>query len=272
MCVKPLVIVKFGGSAITFKDEFKKANMQVINRLADEVYKSLSHVDLIIIHGGGSFGHPLAHKYGLVRGFSSDGQLIGLAETRFAMNELNQIIVEALIDAGVPAITIQPSSCVVLSDGLISHFYLEPIKFALKLNCVPVLFGDVVFDEVLGFTILSGDKISSYLALKLNAKRLVFACDVDGVYTSDPKVNRNAKFIPVIGADELDGFLKSFSVEGGVAFDVTGGIIGKLRELVEPALRGVEVLIVNALRPDFVRRAILGEEVKCTRIVKHFRK
>ncbi|MCS7364052.1 MAG: isopentenyl phosphate kinase [archaeon GB-1867-035] len=272
MCVKPLVIVKFGGSAVTFKNEVKRANLQVIRRLAREVYESMFHVNLVIVHGGGSFGHPFAHKYNLVNGFSDVKQLAGLAETRYAMNELNQIIVRALIDAGVPAITIQPSSCVVLRNGSIVHFYLEPIRLILKLNCVPVLYGDVVFDEFLGFTILSGDKISSYLALKLNAERLVFACDVDGVYTADPKVNCNAKFISEIEAEELASFLKSISADSGVAFDVTGGIIGKLNELIEPALRGVEVLIVNALKPGFVRRAILGEEVKCTRIVKHFRK
>lgn len=272
MCVKPLVVVKFGGSAVTFKDEVKRANFQVIERLAREVYESFSHVDLIIVHGGGSFGHPFAHKYGLVSGFFDVEQLVGLVETRYAMNELNQIIVRALIDAGVPAITVQPSSCIFLRDGSIAHFHLEPIKLILKLNCVPVLYGDVVFDEVLGFTILSGDKISSHLALRLNAKRLIFACDVDGVYTADPKVDCDAKFIPEIEVEELASFLGGISVESRVAFDVTGGIIGKLNELVEPALRGVDVLIVNALKPGYVRKAILGEEVKCTRIVKHFRK
>lgn len=271
MCVKPLVIVKFGGSAVTFKNEVRRANVQIINRLAAEIYDCLSHVSLVIVHGGGSFGHPLAYKYRLNEGFIKAGQLLGLAETRLAMNELNQIIVNALVDAGVPAVTVQPSSCIILRGGDISNFYLEPIKRILRLNCVPVLFGDVVFDDNLGFTILSGDRIASYLALKLNAKRLVFACDVDGIFTADPKINPNAKFISEIGVEDLMSLLRDLSVGSGISFDVTGGVTGKLREAVRPALNGVEVLIVNALKPSFVRRAILGEEVKCTRIVKHFK-
>ena len=40
----------------------------------------------------------------------------------------------------------------------------------MKMGFTPVLYGDAVLDEKLGFTVLSGDQIVSYLAIELNAE------------------------------------------------------------------------------------------------------
>ncbi|MCS7386444.1 MAG: isopentenyl phosphate kinase [archaeon GB-1867-005] len=264
---KPLVVVKFGGSVITIKDSPKRANLDVIRRLAVEVSDVIDFFNLIVVHGGGSFGHPIASKYNLHLGFKDNGQLKGLAETRMAMEELNRLVVEELVGAGVPAVSVQPSACIIANSGEIAAFHVEPIELMLQLNLTPVLYGDVVFDEKLGFTIISGDKIASHLAIRFNARRLVFACDVDGVYTSDPKKNLDAKLIPSVAVDDVGRLIKGMRGCSFKGIDVTGGIAGKLMEAVKPARAGIDVLIVNALKPLNVKRAILGEELICTRIV-----
>ena len=265
---KPLIIVKFGGSIISVKDEPKRANLEVIKRLAAEIRDVIHSFNLIIIHGGGSYGHPYASKYQLHLGFKDRSQLRGVAETRMAMEELNYLVVRELVSAGVPAVSVQSSACITAKSGEIAEFEVKPIELMLKLGLTPVLYGDVVFDEDLGFTIISGDKIASYLAVRFNASRLIFACDVDGVYTSDPKENPDAELIPEVTVEEIEVLVSRMSTRFGKRFDVTGGIAGKLREAVKPVSAGIDVLIVNGLKPFNVKRAILGEGVVCTRIVR----
>jgi len=265
---RDLVIVKLGGSVITDKLHVKKPNSSAINRLAEEMGSAFKQgVKLIIVHGGGSYGHPYAAKYELQKGYVHEGQLLGFAETRLAMEELNRMVVEALLRHGLPSIAVQPSACIVAENGEIKHFFTSPIETLLKIDCVPVLYGDVVVDLEKGFTVISGDKIISYLALHLGAKRVVFGCDVDGIYTSNPRFNSQAELIRKLKLDEAIRMLKCGVFEQRV-IDVTGGMKAKLLEAIKMVSSGCEVLIVNAMKPDRLRRAVLGEEVIGTRIIQ----
>jgi isopentenyl phosphate kinase len=50
--------------------------------------------------------------------------------------------------------------------------------------------------------------------------------------------------------------------------DVTGGIANKIKELLALVEHGVEAEIVNATKPDILKRAILGEHGLGTKIRK----
>ena len=67
MSVSRPIILKIGGSAITDKTGELAAKTEIINRLAEEI-KRADLDNLIVVHGGGSFGHPNALKYGLKEG------------------------------------------------------------------------------------------------------------------------------------------------------------------------------------------------------------
>lgn len=245
------IVVKFGGSAITDKGRRFSVRKRVLRRLAGEV--AGSDAEILVVHGGGSFGHPLAKEYRLADGYRDPGQLIGASLTHSAMVRLNEIVTGALRDRGIPAFPVQPSSCMVVSDGRIERAELAPVGKMLELGIVPVMYGDVVPDLKRGFSILSGDQIVTRLALELKASRVILAVDVDGVYTSDPKSDPGAELIPVITPENVPdiGRIK--------ATDVTGGMGRKVMELVELARRGIESHIINALRPGLLRRALEGD-------------
>jgi len=259
------VILKLGGSVITIKQKPFSANEEAIARLAGEV-KGANVSPLILIHGGGSFGHPLAEKYRLTGGLTDFSQLVGFAETHEAMVSLNRLIVKALVDCGVPAFGMPPSSFMLMRQNRIQISGLEAITKAVQIGLTPVLYGDVAFDLDKGFDILSGDKIAAWLALNLGATRIVMAVDVDGIYTGDPKVEPSAQLIRHLTLDDL----KSLNANIGrpKVSDVTGGMLGKLLELAGPIEQGVEALIVNALKPNNVCKALKGEECIGTRISK----
>jgi len=143
---------------------------------------------------------------------------------------------------------------------------LTPVQKMLALGLIPVLYGDAVPDLSKGMSILSGDQLVAQLACELGAKRLILGVDVDGVYTVNPKTNKNAKLIQEISLSNWSSVEKRLTsvVEGR---DVTGGMANKIRELLALAERGVEAEIVNAAKPNILRRAILGEVGLGTRVV-----
>ena len=130
-------IVKLGGSVITIKEKPYTPNLSVIKRLAREI-KQADRNPLIIIHGGGSYGHPLAREYGLIDGLKDQRQLIGFSKTRQAMMFLNKLIVDSLIHQNVPTISVQPSAFILTNQGRISEVNISFIERMLRLNFIPL--------------------------------------------------------------------------------------------------------------------------------------
>ena len=254
-------ILKLGGSAITDKTKPFLAREDVIKRVAKEIVKA-NPKHLIIIHGGGSFGHPLAKKYRLKEGFKEKNQIKGFAETRWMMMILHKLILDSLISNGVNAVSFPPFSFVETTNQRISHMDVSILKKILKFGLVPVLHGDVVVDRKLGFTILSGDQLAARLAIDLKAEKIVLATDVDGVYTSNPKTNPNAKMISQLS---LSSIKETLRMEKDVStMDVTGTMVGKLKEMVPAVNFGVKVFLVNALKNGRIYKALKGLKVKGT--------
>jgi isopentenyl phosphate kinase len=181
------------------------------------------------------------------------------------MEKLNVRVVDALQGAGIAAVALQPSACVVVEDGRIKSMELTPLRKLLELGITPVAYGDAVPDLKRGMSILSGDQLVTGLAWELGAARVILGVDVDGVYTADPKVNKNAKLVSEITPASWREISGSMGAAGGE--DVTGGMANKVRELLALAERGVGAQIVNAAKPGVLKRAILGERGLGTRVV-----
>jgi isopentenyl phosphate kinase len=257
MEIKPIVL-KLGGSVITEKNKVATANLDAIERLAGEIAQS-KVTYLILVHGGGSFGHPIAKKYNLSEGYTNSSQVIGFSQTHLAMTQLNNLIIEALIKHNVNAVVVQPSSCVITKAGRIQKMELTPINRMLTMGLVPVLYGDAVLDSENGFSILSGDQLVSSLAINFDASKIIVGGDVDGIYTADPKSIPSANLISCVTLEELK--TQKYEIEGSKATDVTGGMLGKIRELIPAIEHNIPILLVNASKPWRVYKALNGEEV-----------
>lgn len=261
------VVLKIGGSVITDKNGELAARTEVINRLADEISRANAK-NLIIVHGGGSFGHPTAQKYGIEGGLKNESQKVGFAETHHVMTVLNGLVMDALVWHSVPAVSVTPSSCITTETGRIKLFDETISKMLLKMGFTPVLYGDTILDEKWGFTVLSGDQIVAYIARKLGACKVVLGVDVDGLYDVDPKTDKNAKVYSRLTLRELKDFKGQLGKS--TAADVTGGMLGKITELITALEQGIPVAIVNATKPDRVYRALIGEKVEGTFIKKEW--
>jgi isopentenyl phosphate kinase len=245
-----LTFIKFGGSAITNKHGQENADITIIRQLASELQQArLAHPDhhYLVGHGSGSFGHYYAAKYHIHTGLQDDDDWMGYALTSGAASRLNRLVIDALLDAGIPAITVQPSAALQTANGIISHWDTTTISHALAHGLVPVVHGDVAFDTVQGSSIVSTEMLMSYLALHTEHKptKMIMVGE-SAVYTGDPHVEPDAQIIPLITRANIDTILKE-QAGGSHAVDVTGGMQSKVHtlwQLVE-AIPGLEIHIIG---------------------------
>lgn len=257
-------IVKIGGSVITDKNGELSPRTQEMSRLADE-FKEAGARNLMVVHGGGSFGHPVAEKHRIKEGFKESSQIVGYAETHHVMTVLNGLFMDALVWQNIPAVSVTPASCVVTKKGRIEQFEEMQLRMLLKLGFLPITYGDAVLDTDIGFTILSGDQLVCYLANQFNAERIIMGVDVDGLYDADPKTEKNAKMLQHLTLGDVKKLQSSLKPSPR---DVTGGMFGKIAELIPAIERNIPVTIVNATKPNNIYRALKGEKVEGTLITK----
>ena len=221
--------MKIGGSAITVKSaENGVPRLDIITQVTKEIAIFLSqHPDdhCILVIGPGSFAHGLAKKHKLHLGFNKENAH-GVVETHNGVVALQKIVVASLNAQGVNALPVHTMHCAVCTNKRISFFNTDMIKIMLKHNFVPVLSGDMATDTELGFCILSGDQITPFLANTLHLSSVGLASCEDGVYDS------NGVVIPEISNDTFATFQSAIGQSQGI--DVTGGMLGKVRELLKP--------------------------------------
>ena len=115
---------------------------------------------------------------------------------------------------------------------------------------VPVLHGDVAMDLARGAAIVSGDQLVTYMATALEAEVVAVGSNVDGVLVS-------GRPLQSISRKDLPEFENAIGGSAGV--DVTGGMRGKLLELLDLADLGIESVIFNAGIEGNIARALKGE-------------
>ena len=243
-----LIVLKIGGSVLTDKSRSSTARPEHIARIAAEIGQGLNS-KLVLIHGAGSFGHHQAKEFGLKAGLN-ETSIKGIWPTHLAVKTLNGMIIDQLYQNGVYAVPIHPLSICVLKDGRLDSVCMDVIDELLSRGIVPVLHGDVAADRTRGIDILSGDQIIAALAKALNAKKVGIGTNVDGVYAKDFKI------IEDISPSNIGIVKEALSGSGGV--DVTGGMYGKITELMDLAASGIPSLVFNAEVPGNVSGFLRG--------------
>jgi isopentenyl phosphate kinase len=252
-------LIKLGGSVLTDKRRLRTPRRAAIARLTREVAGLRD--DLIVVHGAGSFGHVLARRYKL-NGPSSRNKAHGASVVQRDVRALNALVVDGLLSAGLSPAGIPPSSVLSLDDGRVASFRVEPFADFLGEGFTPVSFGDVVPDRTRGVSVCSGDVLMLELAKVFRPERVVFVADVDGLHAADPRTRKGAKLLERLAESDLA------SIEFGPASgaDVTGGIEGKVRRMLEIAAHARECLIVNGNVKNRLRDALRGRPVVGTRV------
>jgi isopentenyl phosphate kinase len=242
-----MILIKLGGSIITNKEKPLSPRRKTI----DILVKSLKKISepIIIVHGGGSYGHYWSVKYDM-HTKERKYDLRGVAIIKNSMIELNKIILDSLLKNKLSPYCLPPTDFMT-GNKPISKKVKEIEKIA-KSGMIPVTYGDALWYGQNKTFILSGDKIMTHLAKSLKPRLTIFALNEDGVY-SDLK---SKKLIY-----ELKGERPSISEN---KMDVTGGMTRKIEEASKIAKMGMNVFFVNGNKPERIVKAVKNNKFEGT--------
>ena len=244
-------LIKLGGSVVTEKEVEERVDYLSLNHIAEEL-SEYQDKKIVLVHGAGGFGHPVAKKYKIHLGYQGENQRIGFCFTHFSMVTLNKEIVKILLQHSIPAISVPTYLLARMENKRLIRLDKEPLVKILKEKMVPVIYGDVAFDEKLRWSICSGDQIIRYIAMEFDVGGVILCSDVDGVFSDDPKNNPEAEFYREIKS------LENLNLGIGFQNDITGGMYGKLLELLKLP---VNSRIINGKVRGNLRRAMAGEQI-----------
>lgn len=262
--MKPIVLIKIGGSLITDKTKAFSLKEKELEIICGEIKKASSlGKQLIIGHGAGSWAHFPATHYQTHKGIINDESYKGICEVADVACQLNRIVIKNLLVSGVNALTMSPIGLMTSDDRQLKSLCLKSVEEALRLNLLPVFYGDVILDTKIGCTIYSTETILGHVGLALKEKgypveQIIHCGQTNGVY------NINGQTIPEISNSNFEEFKKGITGSSGV--DVTGGMIHKVEETLELAKRGIPGLIIDGIYKGSLSKAISGEKVEGTKV------
>jgi isopentenyl phosphate kinase len=264
-----IVFVKLGGSLITDKTQPMTPRLGVIQRLSDEIRQAMAAVpnlQLLIGHGSGSFGHAVANQYQTQSGGKSQDYWRGFSEVWAAARDLNQIVISALLRSGLPVITFPPSASIITRNTHILSWDTSPIQAALAHDLVPVVYGDVIFDTILGGSILSTEAVFQYLAGEIHPHAVLLVGLDHGVY-QDP--DHPAEIISHITPRNINTVLPALSASQSV--DVTGGMLSKVQLMLSLVQNNpsLTVRIFSGLEPGNLYQALTAENTPIGTLISH---
>lgn len=255
------IILKFGGSIITQKfsgrPRIKKA---IVWRLAKELKQFIQQspkTKIVLLHGAGSFGHPLVFRHQLLEHPLAGQRLLGFTETVCSMRRMANLLTDIFRVAKLPVLPLQASAVLNEKGGAMFLFNLQHIKQILAAGFIPLLGGDMGLTKKNKAVVVSADRLAVLLCKALPNSRIIFATNVNGVFEKflSPDDRRPFPFLSRKNLKRLIGKM----TEQKNKYDTTGGMVGKLRTLL--SLRGKEVVIFNGLQPGALSKALSGKPV-----------
>ena len=255
--MKNVILIKFGGSIITDKSVPYKARPVVIRKLAQEL-KKIKDVSIVLSHGVGSFAHTSAKEFGGKKGYKSKW---GIAKVSNDVMNINRIVMDILLEEGLPAISLRPMSMMMTSEGKLKKEMFEIIEETLNQGLIPVVYGDVIWDKKWKSTIYSGETTLNEIGIFLlrkgyNVKKIIQVGETNGVY--DDK----GKTIPSINKENWKSIQRY--VFDSKRTDVTGAMKHKIENALSISSKGIETWITNGVIPSEFRSALHGKRGHAT--------
>ena len=234
-----MILIKLGGSIITNKQKPLTPNLQAINKISSQLKKIKEPI--VVVHGGGSFGHYWSVKYDMHTKPSKYNKK-GVSIVKNSMVELNKIILDSFLKYNLNPYCLPPTDF--MSGNKPDLKKIRNVAEIAKAGFVPVSYGDVMWYGKDKFYILSGDRIVGVLSRILKPRLVVFVLNVDGVY-SDMKTKKL-----------LYEIKKEKTSISEVKMDVTGGMSRKIKEAIAISNIGISVFLVNGNKPKRIADAI----------------
>lgn len=233
---RKIIVIKYGGSAM-MNDELKK------NVIADAVLLKLVGFKPIIVHGGGKEISRWVNKVGMEARFVNglrvtDAPTMEIAE--MVLNKVNKSLVQMVQELGVKAVGISGKDGGLLkvkkkySNGEDIGFVGEITEVTPKIlydllekDFLPIVC-PIGMDEDYNTYNINADDAACEIAKAVNAEKLAFLTDIEGVYKDPEDPNT---LISELTCEEAHSLIE----EGFIG----GGMLPKLNNCIEAIENGV---------------------------------
>lgn len=246
------VVVKVGTNLLSSKSGI---NTDKIRDIAAQVSKLIENGRKVILVSSGAIGmgakalrhdNPVKH-IPLKQACAAIGNPLLMTAYQQAFSKYNLLCGQVLITRNV------------LNNRTGYVNMRAAVTTLMQLDVVPIFNeNDVVSTSEINNVFGDNDRMSAYVASKMDADLLVLMTDIDGVYTGNPKTNPEAKLIREIS--DITSQVLGYAKGAGSTFS-TGGMKTKLLAAQIAQRAGCGTLIISGYEENSLLRAMNGEEI-----------
>lgn len=208
-----IVVLKFGGSSIRTKEGFEKA-FQHIQKGLLRGNKVVCVVSAMGRKGDAYATDTLRNLIGNYVTKKEQDRLISVGETISSV-----VFADFLIQKGIQAISLSTYEIGIITDTIFSNAnivamddsYLRSYLFTHDVLVVPGFQGITKKGDVTTLGRGGSDTTAIILGIQLNAKEIRIVSDVDGIYSGDPRIVKNAYRYPYINYEQLETITRNGS-------------------------------------------------------------
>ena len=138
-----------------------------------------------------------------------------------------------------------------------NHNFQNTLNRLLELGVMPVINENdsIVTDEI---SVGDNDTLGAIVAKTAQADLLILLSDIDGLYTANPREDKDAEIIDVVFSitPEIEQLAGTKGTDLG-----TGGMITKIKAAEIAMDAGIDMIITNGMYPENLYRILDGEKV-----------
>lgn len=251
------IVIKIGSNLITENENI--LNYEVIKNLCNQIAAiQKDHNQVIVVSSGA---------------VAAGSQYLSKFEKEININNNSIVQKQLLASIGQPILMNAyekyfSQSSIMISQALLSREDFEnrlgylnirnTLSELLSLNVVPIINeNDVVStEELIDRAYGDNDRLSAMVSNAIDADLLILLGTIDGLYTSDPNIDKKAKKIGIVEniTDEIINY-----AQGSIDGIGSGGMASKIQAANISINSGTEMYIASGLENDVLKRIISGE-------------
>lgn len=251
------IVIKIGSNLITENENI--LNYEVIKNLCNQIAAiQKDHNQVIVVSSGA---------------VAAGSQYLSKFEKEININNNSIVQKQLLASIGQPILMNAyekyfSQSSIMISQALLSREDFEnrlgylnirnTLSELLSLNVVPIINeNDVVStEELIDRAYGDNDRLSAMVSNAIDADLLILLGTIDGLYTSDPNIDKKAKKIGIVEniTDEIINY-----AQGSIDGIGSGGMASKIQAANISINSGTEMYIASGLENDVIKRIISGE-------------
>jgi glutamate 5-kinase len=245
------VVVKIGTATLSKNGAVNAAYVRKVAKQVAQL-KGEGREVLIVSSGAigmgiGRFGIERARDIKMRQACAAVGQPLLIYEYHKAFSRHDVIVAQVLLTAGV------------LNNRKTYLNLRNSIEKLLKLGVVPIINeNDSISTEEIASAFGDNDRLSAYVASKVDADLLIMLSDIDALYDKDPRKNKDAK--PIDSVYEITDDIIANAGGAGTAF-AKGGMRTKLEAAKIASNAGCRMVLADGQVKDVIVRIMAAEQI-----------